>query len=178
MRKLVMLLGEPCSGKTTVARKVIEGLREANSRVMSYKWKEVECTLYFPEMIGVLGIYKGETFDGTDKLALHTQPQALELLAELENWAWFVEGDRYATPSFLERARQLGDVYVAALLVAPPVLEQRRAQRAKVQDPTWLAGRHTKFMNLAATYATDLLEHNFENETEPIVRRIVAALAG
>lgn len=156
MIKLIQVLGEPASGKTTVMHAFIKALGErdgelrhnigTNGQTLNY----VRGGQYGAAQVIVMGIYDGSITDGTDRFGLNTQPamlRFLELLAQdskYDGWTVVLEGDRFANISFIEASRLICPTTHLVLVVEPSVLEHRHTVRGDKQNPVWLRGRATK----------------------------------
>lgn len=146
--------GVPASGKTTLMRAVLD--KVTKSGVIGIRTKHGKCWVTeFPELrLSVLGIYDNGVFDGTDKLSMAVQPDALDYLNDLarryrETWSAMFEGDRLFNDSFLT---SLQDCKFRLDVVILEVDSETQAARFKArgsnQNPTFLKGRETKIKRL------------------------------
>jgi hypothetical protein len=178
MFHLILVVGEPCSGKTTFMRRFLPTLKDL---YLPMRYKEVWGNWYDAEtgLALVFGVNKPGVWGGTDTLARHTHPQFMEYAATLvqqpRTVVGIAEGNLWANNRFVADALATG-VHVSklALLVPPEVLAARQAARStitgKVQNPVWLRGRHThieRFIH-AAPEAT-CIEHVGPEDTEVAV---------
>lgn len=145
--KTVALIGEPGSGKTTLFRWLLKDLPSRTD--FAYGLLKGECMVVKDRMVYVLGSYKGETFDGTDRLSMAVQKDALKFIQTLqETDVLLFEGDRLGNEKFFEACKALGPFHLFFLDTAEATLEIRRKERGSNQDPTWLKGRQTKVNRL------------------------------
>lgn len=174
MVKMIQVLGEPASGKTTVMRALIDALGKCDGELRHNLGPDGRHFNYvrgkrFPDArVIVMGIYDGSITDGTDRFGLNTQPAMLgflEILArdpQYDDWTVVLEGDRFANVAFAEAARALCPVTHLVLTVEPSVLEHRHLVRGDKQNAVWLRGRATKNNKLVEhTLATVLPNQTF-----------------
>lgn len=156
--RTIFLVGEPACGKTALMLQLLQRLGLPGETLVE---GEASGVAYPETMVFVPGIYNGHPFAGTDRLALHTQPQMIRLLDSLHatecedeatQWTVLLEGDRYATPSFCKAAAARGPLTLVYLEVPEPELQRRREQRGSNQNPIWIKGRKTKLRNLGALF--------------------------
>jgi hypothetical protein len=154
--KVVLIAGEPATGKTTLARGVLSELGFG----APFKFGKVVGTCH--EVGGgsssqlrsirvyVLGIYgSGEGFWGTDRLSMAVLPEIKTWLATLRDEdSVFMEGDRVTSKTFVEHLRTTYDFFGAVLTVSQKTLTQRRNARGNKQSEVFLKGRRTKINNL------------------------------
>lgn len=97
----------------------------------------------------VLGVYAGERFDGTDKLAMDVPPSVPRFYDAVDTpCSILFEGDRLTNNTVLSAAPTL-----TLFAVRPPqsVLQARRNARqhhGHTQAGSWLEGRKTKVQNI------------------------------
>ena len=173
--RMVYLIGEPGSGKTTAARKLIEQLGAAFAVPGPAK------AMVFPETKTlVLGHYDERTFSGTDTLSytaadavadfIRTQADALGVTRI------FGEGDRLANSGFLNDCALVCDLTVACLTVSPNTAEKRRLERGSNQNQTWIKGRASKIRRLAAEFKAEEISADIASPAE--VAKKLAELLG
>ena len=148
--RLLYLVGEPGSGKTSLMRKLSDGYGRA---AMSDRSMPRDL-LVSPDGTAVaveLGRRRGE-FSGTDALSMSIIGAAEKYLAAPEAATVLAEGARLGNARFLRSARDLGYAVTLALLDHGDA-ERWRASRAarlgKAQNPSWVAGRRTASLRLA-----------------------------
>jgi hypothetical protein len=143
---VLWLVGEPGSGKTTLAR----GLLDAEVRLQAKpKWT------IGPRVVAA-GHYTGAAFDGADTVPYNGVDVALGFWREVlyqKALLTVLDGDRFSNSTARTFFGNTGVRQVCALVSLPPGLgEKRRAERAAVagtelQNPTWVKGRVTKARN-------------------------------
>lgn len=142
---LLYIIGVPGSGKSTLAAELVKGRRR---RLRPIPFAHTE---YIDSGLIQLGRERGSGFSGTDALSMSVQPHVLGALATGIWKRVLGEGDRLANPSFFEQAHVLGYHLTVVMLECPDdVAHARRVQRGSDQSETWLKGRHSKVLNLAA----------------------------
>jgi hypothetical protein len=147
--KIVAMIGEPASGKTTIVREMMRRL----SPGMPFKSGLVHGTKHMDEKIIVLGFYNdGDTFCGTDKFSMAAQPQVQlyidQLIFNSREWNIFFEGDRLGNLSFLSWCAERLDIKVFVLECTEETKAARHKARNDTQTETFLKGRKTKISNI------------------------------
>lgn len=149
--RIAALIGEPATGKSTLARALVAEL----SMGFPFKKGLVTGTRHEKDRVLVLGTYEnGERFPGTDRLSMAVQPQAEGFLANpvFSEWSVFFEGDRLGNRKFFNFLQVIGELRVFALMSSDPEKSRRHVSRADSQSPTFLKGRRTKVERLAAEF--------------------------
>lgn len=168
--KIVYVIGEPGSGKTTLMKRVME-----ESKVT----KDIHSNENFPlvpfhtnnKNLIVLGKYaEGDVFGGTDKTSMAVQPQAIEFLKAIQkssdnNINITAEGDRLTTASFIEHIVEEYDATIYYLRTTPDVRQVRYKERGSNQNETWLNGRITKIQNILTNFVVMNNVRRFDNNT-------------
>jgi len=141
-----MIGGVPCSGKSTLMRRLIERLDEPK---LIEPMKLFKCQEHGD--ILVVGQYpEGETFGGTDKLSHGSIPQFREFI-EWANIAYrhvLIEGDRYFRGIDIEWLMENHEAKVYVLTVDITEEHNRHAERGDTQSEVWLKGRRTQISNI------------------------------
>lgn len=146
--KVVLICGEPATGKTTLAFSVIKELGYGTP----FKDGLVVGTKHLCQKdhpggpIYVIGVYAaGRGFWGTDKLSMAVMPQLKQWLSLREARASvFMEGDRVTSTSFIAFLREHYDVEVIVLTAGYGTLTRRHLTRGDTQSEIFLKGRRTK----------------------------------
>lgn len=172
--KVVIVSGEPATGKTTLAQEVVKKLG------FGFPFKEGLVSGTYHRGFGtyVIGEYgPGPGFWGTDKLSMAALPQIKSWLAEkadVEPGSFvFMEGDRVTSASFISEIRALYDVEVLVLTAGLGTLNKRHAARKDDQSESFLKGRRTKINNLVNTM---LVEVFHEIPTKLLVEKVLEKL--
>jgi dephospho-CoA kinase len=169
MRKLICIGGEPACGKTTIMKRFLE-----NKQLQEKQPKKLVSSMYDDEhKLYILGKYgNDELFQGTDKLSMAVQPNAVEFLKECKENILF-EGDRLFTQSFLEVAVELVDqseldLKIILINTDPKIIEKRHIDRGDTQTEKFLKSRVTKYENIRASFILMpyILEMKNNNETD------------
>lgn len=159
MVKVLAIGGEPCTGKTTLVKNYIKSSRLAFKRMRVGKLLDLlyneECKVY------VLGIYEDQigTFQGTDKLSMAVQPDAVEFFNGLTEGKVIFEGDRLFNAKMLGfLSDKFSDSFKVLVLSAPQeVLNERHETRGDDQDDKFKTSRRTKINNILCNL--DLMDH-------------------
>jgi ABC-type dipeptide/oligopeptide/nickel transport system ATPase component len=148
--RIAALIGEPASGKSTLAREI---LRVLGPPTMDIPSKLVKGTIHGPTY--VIGLYPPEeTFGGTDRLSMAVQPQAQEFIYGLRSTGSrvFFEGDRLGNISFLNFIRECGRLRVFVLQASETTKTYRHLLRGDTQKEKFLKGRKTKIANILKAF--------------------------
>jgi hypothetical protein len=183
--KIVALYGIPASGKSTIMKKVLER-RFSSSLGEKFKWNLVQGVCYEEEKVILLGVYENDhPFGGTDRLSMIAQRDVVRWFKEvaIEKFAGYTvlyEGDRLATPSFLnflinEVPGEKSFFMVEAL---PEIVDERHKLRGDKQNEVWIKGRKTKCDRLLSEFFSyfTILENNDEKDLELNVLSVLKAL--
>ena len=143
MKTLIAVIGAPGTGKTTLMKDYMN----------LWEWDIHRTGLvdhYVSGDIIVLGKYpEGETFGGTDKLAMNVMPEVIEFLDANEDKVIIFEGDRLTSKKFFDTALEKGwKLHIVALEVGETERKRRYEERGSDQNETWLAGRVSKVNNI------------------------------
>ena len=171
--KVILLGGEPASGKTTVFKCVRDVLFPAPKR---FKHKTA-CGVVDGRFI-MLGVFDGSTFEGTDKLSMSVINDALELLemldAQPERRVVFVEGDRLFCRRFINSTS--AEVYI--LQTDCEILRNRRECRKKQgisQPEAFYISRRSKIQSIANLYGLSFSANNTLSDSAQIASRLIAS---
>lgn len=177
MRKIWAFGGIPGTGKTTLMNRIINGF--------ATDWKVGTpaplCNGIYSESLDtwVLGkyapFYELEGYaQGTDKLSMAVQPEAIKFVKETESNIIF-EGDRLFTASFLEECEAQNVDFKIFILTADNI-QERYEQRGSTQSEKFIQGRKTKVDNIAKNFLLwDYIveyKHNVESDTTFIVNEL------
>lgn len=176
--KVIAIMGEPGSGKTTLMREVMKELNINKDINTSFK-----LVPYHQEgNIYLLGKYEdGNIYGGTDTLSMACQPEAIKFLATLPSDSIVLfEGDRLCTASFLEHCNDTYDLSIIYLKTDREVRSVRYEERGSNQNPTWLAGRESKISNILGNmvlkFVTEQYNHNTAEDQKIVldyIRKLV-----
>lgn len=150
--KVIVIAGEPASGKSTIVKKLING-SPINFQYGLVKGHAIGSVLF-------IGTYKpGERYPGTDRLSMAVQPCLQEMLltrVTIEPFQTIVfEGDRLCNPSLIKwLERHKIETQVFHVLVSEETLQARRVARGDTFDEKWLRGRKTKVSNFVQSCAS------------------------
>jgi len=173
MLRLNLIGGEPCSGKSTIVRRIKE-LKKINTE---FAYKKI-VKGYHSEDNGycIIGIYEDGLFDGTDRLSMAVQPVLIEWLEENKNnyKNVFLEGDRVFKSSFIESCKQMLDVVNVIIL---KTTEENKKDRHKLrkdnQSEKWLKSKKTSVSNIENKYRTIIFKNNSIADKHKITNAII-----
>jgi ABC-type dipeptide/oligopeptide/nickel transport system ATPase component len=161
--KIVGLIGEPASGKSTVMRKLISQLGKGNVQ----KEGLVAYTIFPNDKVIVAGIYDEQVFSGTDRLSKGCGPKYREWLTaknadlKFSDWVFYWEGERFSNSKFFDFFRdECSGVDIYYLTVDKETLDNRNANRSN-QNESWRKGMATRMRNLCEGYAVTIVEQGF-----------------
>jgi len=147
---IFLIGGTPCSGKSTLIRRLIDRLPEP---------KDVEPMPLFKCQehgdILVCGRYpEGETFGGTDRLSYGAIPHFREFVdgVNIGYKHTIIEGDRFFRAQDIEWVldTHVSEVYI---LTVDPVEElKRHLKRKDTQTEKWLEGRRSQINNIQKNF--------------------------
>ena len=130
MVRVIAMGGEPATGKTTLMFKLIS---------MADDWQIVKPQKLLDAMYSeklnlyILGKYEtgDNVFQGTDRLSMAVQPDAVAFFESLENSNVIFEGDRLFNGKMLDRLSELfpNDFKVLILTASHDTKEQRHVDR-------------------------------------------------
>lgn len=172
MIKVLAIGGEPCSGKTTLVKRFIN---ESGLKFEKIKAAKLLDALYCKEKdLYIFGIYddSGATFQGTDRLSMAVQPNAVEFINNLSNGTVIFEGDRLFNAKFLgclSEAVLPDNFRILVLKTKNEVLEERHVSRNDTQDVTFKNSRRTKVNNILSNldlreYTSVMQNNNLEEQ--------------
>lgn len=149
---LLSVIGEPGVGKSTTVRWMWKSLGVTDS--VEYSPRPAVTIMQRLDREGhLVGVELGRDragFPGSDSLSMAALPACADYLPELATELVVAEGDRLASPRFYAAAHRAGRRVLVVWLKSPTAAAERRAGRGSVQAESWLAGRRTKVLRLAA----------------------------
>jgi hypothetical protein len=178
--RIVYLGGEPATGKTSIARRLIQKLEmiegDENIRV-NFKFLKVRGQYFKQIFVWVLGVYEeGQTFAGTDKLSMAVLPDAIQFFKTAQDCdRIFIEGDRLAVPKFFIEAQKY-DAKLFYLSSPEAELDIRHVARGDKQSSSFLKSRKTKWKNLRANFEFTELRNERPEHVEACARKLLEAL--
>ena len=150
MRTILILGGEPASGKSTLMRRFMSEMGEWNS---SEPKKTLQVLYNKKSDCYVLGKYEeGVLFAGTDRLSMSVQPVAGEFVKETQSNI-VLEGDRLFKKKFIDYIMTLSDTRLMIIHVKADedVMKNRHKDRGDDQTETFIKSRHTKVNNIVTS---------------------------
>jgi len=171
--KLIGVIGEPATGKTTLMRAVLERL---GPEYTPFKFGKLLYGRQYPRDLYVLGIYrKGEPFAGTDRLSMAVQPVAIRFIRHVGPKAIVLfEGDRLTRQGFLEVAAN--NLHLFMLETSYGEKMRRHDARADTQPEQFHKSRATLISRIASAFPVERLRNESPADTEANATAILAKL--
>jgi uridine kinase len=179
--KVICLMGEPGTGKTTLMKQLMDTLPGKWTKDFEF-WKLVPFHANRESRVIVLGKYEeGETFAGTDRMSMAVQPEAIKFMQyakeHFKETVIVFEGDRLTNQSFLEFCIDNFETSIIYLDVDAKERERRYVERGSNQSEQFIKGRVTKYANLMSNFsimmAVEKFVHTNETDTYNIVSEIM-----
>lgn len=169
MSKIIVIGGEPCTGKTTLMKNFI---KESGLEFKKNRYEGLLDCLYNEEnSIYILGKYDetDDVFQGTDKLSMAVQPSAVKFFDNLTaDSTVLFEGDRLFNNKFLNylQEKYQDNLKIIVLKVSDNSLDNRHSSRGDNQTDKFKTSRKTKVNNILTNL--DLMDNItvMNNETE------------
>jgi hypothetical protein len=174
MVKVIAMGGEPATGKTTLMFKLIS---------MADDWEVIKPQKLLDAMYSkklnlyILGKYAndGNVFQGTDRLSMAVQPDAVSFFESLDTGNVIFEGDRLFNGKMLDRLSELfpNDFKILILTVKDSTLDQRHIDRKDDQDDKFKNSRKTKISNIMGSltlmdYIETMVNENLDDQSKII----------
>jgi len=176
MRQIIAVAGRPGTGKSTLVRKFMG----------EHIWKRVDpvklvSAEYCEDLdLFILGKYdEGETFPGTDKLSMATQPEVCKWL-ESHNSNIIFEGDRLTGSKMYDFILGLPDTEVTFIVIHADekVLKERYVERGSDQPEQFLKAKETKINNILSNFEYRMNTEEFQNNTPQDQYKILVYING
>lgn len=168
-RKITMIVGEPCVGKSAIMQRFIKKPARVTWVQGVKPFAHLTCERL---RTTVLGRYdEGQQFPGTDRLSMSIQPVVQQWIIQdpLHHHVLF-EGDRLGNLSMAKFLMHHGfDFMLVVVRAHPHVLEDRRAAE-RDQPDAFVKGRATKVANIVAALPDGLVRVIDNNNPEDIYR--------
>lgn len=159
--RVAALIGEPATGKSTLAKMILHELGEPTAELRAGLLRGTT-----HEKTHVFGLYPdGETFGGTDRLSMAVQPAAENFISYgCPVWnSVFFEGDRLGNLKFINHCRIYAQVRVFVLVASATVKMTRHEMRGDTQKASFLSGRKTKIENILKKIPDPMVEYHASN---------------
>lgn len=166
-RHLLYLIGQPGSGKTTLATALFADLPQVQRPAFHPYPPFIE----YPggAQIGVMR----SGFGGTDVLPLNCQPNVIAWMQQTGWFYLFAEGDRLANDKFFHACRAAGIcLSVVHLDCADELAQERRVGRGSNQNAAWVKGRASKVQRLAEVWVDDAWRLSASSPLDHLVKRL------
>lgn len=174
MVRVIAMGGEPATGKTTLMFKLIS---MADDWQVVKPQKLLDATYSKKLNLYILGKYEndGNVFQGTDRLSMAVQPDAVAFFESIEDANVIFEGDRIFNGKMLDRLSELfpNDFKVLILTASHNTKEQRHVDRKDDQDDKFKNSRATKISNIMGSltlmdYIETMVNENLDDQSKII----------
>jgi hypothetical protein len=169
---ITLIGGEPCSGKSTLVKKIIQ-----EEKINKYFEYDKILKGYYNKDYVVLGLYEDSTFPGTDRLSMAVQPKFIKYLEDLPNnfrQHIIFEGDRLFKTSMIEYLSSFSKNFRLVILqCSENTKKNRHISRKDNQSQAWLKSKKTTVDNVKSKYIHHLLtseDINFKQNYDYIVK--------
>jgi len=155
--KIMAIGGEPATGKTTL---MFEIIKAADDWQLLKPEKLLDIMYSKTLNLTILGKYEtnNNPFQGTDRLSMAVQPDAVKFLQKNFNSPILFEGDRLFNSKFIDEILKVSEDFKILILKAPQnVIDQRHVDRNDDQSDQFKNGRKTKIANI--TSSLELLDY-------------------
>jgi len=174
MVRVIAMGGEPATGKTTLMFRLIS---------MADDWEVIKPQKLLDAMYSkklnlyILGKYAndGNVFQGTDRLSMAVQPDAVAFFDSLETGNVIFEGDRLFNGKMLDFLQDKfpNDFKILILTVKDSTLDQRHIDRKDDQDDKFKNSRKTKISNIMGSltlmdYIETMVNENLDDQSKII----------
>jgi GNAT superfamily N-acetyltransferase len=170
--------GPPCSGKTTLMRKLLES---ANDWKREQPHKLVDGYFSNKRNTWVIGVYErdGGTFQGTDKLSKALGPALVSFIRQNADKPVNIlfEGNNVFVSKTLRQIAELNvNLVILRLVVAKSLKKERKQSRGDAQSAAFLKAKETAVANVARDPV--LFDHIVEvrNETKEDQAKLIAMI--
>lgn len=147
--RVVMIIGEPCVGKSLLVKELMKLTGPFEFSSVKYVPHH-----YSPSRgLIILGRYdEPHKFPGTDRMSMASQPHVLKWLNQVSELGYknvLFEGDRLGNASMIDAILACGwELQVIHLWLRPAYLNKRRAEQRPDQSASFVRSRETKIRNL------------------------------
>jgi len=177
MKPAFFLIGEPASGKTTLACRLMRMLQLAGEGHHNLHAGLLRGHLFSATQVLVLGRYDVEgTFKGTDRLSHAVHNDFRAALPSLKQYAIFIEGDRLLTADNIRALQATHYLMIGSLSIDPETAEDRHLHRGDTQSATFIQGRRTKVANISKQFPTTLMPNSTPEHLESNIKVIAEHL--
>ena len=155
VKKVIAIGGEPATGKSTLVRELMKDytLSQFKYGLVRGKYDELQ-NVYF------IGVFDGDTFEGTDKLSMGVQPDFVKFLKYCNGIVIF-EGDRL----FNNKLFSNDFPFIKIVLTASNDTKDRRhKERGDNQSQVFLSSRITKIDNIIKSHPDTIILQNEDSD--------------
>ena len=147
----ILITGNCGSGKTWVVKELI---KEFN---LTTKAKYEKIHFVIKNNLAILGVYNGETFEGSDKLSMAVAQdfEKFRQIQEKHNFNVICEGDRFTNYKFIQ-------IFNPIIIRITNNGEQGRIKRGSKQSEQHLKRIQTRVTNINAHYKEETSKQCFE----------------
>ena len=170
MKKITLIGGEPCTGKSTLMRTII------SRKNINHKF-EYETLLkgHTNDDYIVVGVYDNSLFDGTDKLSMAVQPVFKRFIAKSKTKKHIIlEGDRLFKKSLIKWLSGSEHFFRLIILTAEESTKKfRHIARKDEQTESWLNAKKTTVNNIINEYSHTIFKNENTSDMEKIINYIL-----
>lgn len=151
MKNAVLLAGVPGTGKTTIAKALIEKLGGFDEFSQTEPVPLVNCLE--SDKVVIVGKYddSSEVFQGTDRLSMAVSPNFQQYVKESTPSRLFIEGDRLVGNKTIDFLQEMGyNTNVLVVEVPDEVRLQRYVERGSNQSDKFIQSKMTKVSNISS----------------------------
>lgn len=151
MKQAILLAGIPGTGKTTIAKALIESLGGFSKFSNEEPVQLVNCLK--SEDLVIIGKYDDseEVFQGTDRLSMAVSPNFQKYIEEFSPERLFIEGDRLVGNKTIDFLLEVGyNTNVLVVEVPDDVRLARYRERGSDQSEKFIQSKITKVSNISS----------------------------
>jgi len=170
MKKITLIGGEPCTGKSTLMRSIIKR-KNINKNFEYEKLLKGHCN----EDYIVLGLYGGELFDGTDKLSMAVQPVFERFINKEKTKKHIIlEGDRLFKKSLIRWLQSSNNFFRLIILTASESVKSfRHKKRKDEQTQKWINAKKTTINNITSEFNHTMFKNENMIDMDKIIDYIL-----
>lgn len=169
VRKITMVIGEPCVGKSAIMRQFILQPNRVQWTQHNKPFAHLSCERLSTV---VLGRYdEGQQFPGTDRLSMSVQPVAQRWIDQyIRHYNILFEGDRLGNLKMARHLIDRGYDFLCVVIATNPLILDMRRGAERHQPEPFVKGRATKIANIVADLPPALVKWQNNDDLSDIKR--------